>query len=671
VRFLLEVGVEEMPAELIERALEAYRAAVAAAVAGLAEEDQVEVTATPRRLVAEVEGVAAEEPRRQVRVRGPAVARAREADGSWSRAVQGFAAAQRVAPEDLTEEGGYLYALRTEGGRDSRTVLAERLPGALAGLRFPRSMRWGVSSPRFIRPVRWLVALLDDEVVPFRFAGVASGRQTRGLRYSSQAVIVVEAAQVYRRRLAEAGVVVDREERRARIRALVEEAAAGDEPVLPEALLAECTDLTEHPSVLRGSFPEAFLDLPEPVLATTMMHHQRFIPLRRQGRAVNAFLAVANGGDPEVVRPGNERVLRARLADAAFFFEQDRRQPLASFLPALDDITYLEGAGTLGQRAERLSALAREVARQLGADESAVAAAARAGLLAEADRATQMVRELPELAGVMGGIYAEASGEAPEVALAIRESILPPTSGEPLPESPCGRAVALAARLDHLAAGFVAGVVPKGSSDPYGLRRAAIALLRILAASPLALDPLMGLALAAFGRQDLLSDVQEFLRGRLEGLLTEAGVRREVAEATLAVGFSDVRQAWRRAQALERALQEDPEGFAALLTVFRRAATLAQEGPVAAVGPAEAELLTAIQAAERGIEAAGEDWRQVLAVLADLRTPLDAFFTAVLVMDPDPTVQARRRGLLHSVVALTRRVADFGSIPGDAVGAVR
>jgi glycyl-tRNA synthetase beta chain len=671
MRLLLEIGVEEMPAALVDAVLEAFAGAVATAVNALAPEAAggVRATATPRRLVAEADGLPASEPRTRTWVRGPSLARGRTPDGGWTPAALGFARAQGVAVEalEVREEKGepYLFAARETGGRPAADVLAAALPEALGRMRLPRSMRWGQGSPRFVRPVRWIVCLLDEAVVPFRFAGVESGRVSRGLRYREPERIEIPSAADYAQRLTAAGIQVDRAARRALVRRLVAEAAGEDEPLLADELLAELTDIVESPAVVRGSFPAAFLELPEPVLTTTMIHHQRFVPLTRGGRLVNAFVAVLNGGDPDVVRAGNERVLRARLADASFFFQHDRRRPLAAYLDDLERITYLAGAGTLGDRARRLEALAGHVAAARGADPATVAVARRAGLLHSADRATEMVRELPELGGTMGAIYARLSGEPEAVAVALAESVLPTPGGDRLPSTVAGWAVALADRLDHVAAGFAAGLAPKGSADPYGLRRAAIGALRLLRAAPVDLGTLLAEALRPLGALERHEEAMSFFRPRLVALMAEAGIPEPVAEAVAEAGFGRVDEAWGRATALAAALAAEPEVFARARAVFRRAKTLAQPGPVAAEGEEEERLRAAVAEAERRLQAAraAGDWGEALAVIGGLAEPLDRFFREVLVMAPDPGDRARRQALLAAVVRLAGEVADLAQLP--------
>lgn len=668
MRFLLEVGVEELPALLVPAALEELRAGMETVLAGLKGEGaSLEVTATPRRLVALADGLVAKEAEEIRLVRGPSLARARDEEGRWTKAALGFAASHGVLPEQLLVREGYLYAERQEGGRPTLAVLAERLPSMLGALRFPRSMRWGLASPRFIRPVRWIVALLEGEVVPFTFAGVRSGRVTRGLRYQEPFFLTLPEAAAYHEVLATAGILVDRLARRQRIESELRRAAGADEPLVEEALLAELTDLTERPQVLRGVFPAEFLELPEVVLATTMTHHQRFVPLRRDGRLHHAFLAVANGGDPERVRRGNERVLRARLADAAFFFAQDRKRPLAEYLAALDRITYLEGVGTLGARARRLERLAGMVAEGMGALPAEVAVARRAGLLAEADRATEMVREFPELGGTMGAIYARLSGEPEEVAEAIAQSILPRPGERELPKSLAGRAVALAARLDHVAAGFAAGLQPRGSADPYGLRRAAIGALQLLNETPIPLPDGVRLALAPFSDRSVAEEtVLSFFEQRLLAILEEEGIPAPVAQAVVAVGVSRVDETFHRAELLSRLLRDAPELLRDVMTVYRRSERLAVEDVAPAEDPPERALAQAIAEVRTEVERArqADRWEDVVRALARLRGPIDRFFDEVLVMDPDPEVQRRRRALLGQVLSLVRLLADFQHLSG-------
>ncbi|WPD18906.1 glycine--tRNA ligase subunit beta [Thermaerobacter composti] len=492
---LVEVGCEEIPAADCAEARRqlAERAGTVLAEAGLPYE-LVRALGTPRRLTLVVKGLAARQASRESWVRGPARAVAYGPDGQPTRAALGFARAQGVAVDDLvvreTPQGEYVFARKVEEGRPAAAVLAETLPGILGGLEFRRTMRWGAGEHRFVRPVHWLVALLGEEVLPFAFAGVQAGRVSYGHRFLHPGPVELASAseEEYRRRLADAYVVVDPEERRERIveQARAAAAAVGGEVEVDPELLAEVVDLVEYPTAFVGSFAEGMLELPRDVLVTTMKVHQRYFPVRRPGesRLLPHFVAVRNGDERhlDTVRRGNERVIGARLADARFFFQQDLRRRLADRVPDLERVSFLPDLGTLLDKTRRLERLVAWLAERLGLPAAEREHAVRAARLAKADLVTAMVYEFPELAGRMGREYALRDGEPPAVAEALAEQYLPRGGDDDeLPSTWPGLLLATADRADTLAGCFAAGLEPTGSQDPYGLRRAAVGLLRLLA----------------------------------------------------------------------------------------------------------------------------------------------------------------------------------------------
>ena len=483
--FLVEVGTEELP----PRALPALEAALRdGLVARLAEarlgHGEVESFATPRRLAVKVRRLETRQADQQVELRGPPASVAR-ADGGWTRAAEKFAASAGVAVEALVEKaegkGVYVYAHKTEHGAAAAALLPGLVESALAALPVPRRMRWGAASAEFVRPVHWLVMLLGKDVVPCTLFGIAAGRLTRGHRFMAPAGIKLAGPEDYLARLESEGfVVASFADRRQRIAAQAETAAGehGARLVLDPALLDEVTALVEWPVPVTGEFEERFLALPEEVLIATLQDHQRYFPTRGpDGRLTARFITISNldSPDPRAIRRGNERVVRPRLADAAFFWTQDRRSPLKARTALLDSVVFQKKLGSVGDKSRRVAALAAHIAESLGGDAEA---AKLAGALAKCDLVTAMVGEFPELQGTMGRYYALADGHPEEVAHAIEEQYLPRFAGDRLPATRTGQALALAEKLDTIAGIFAIGQRPTGNRDPFGIRRAALGVLR-------------------------------------------------------------------------------------------------------------------------------------------------------------------------------------------------
>ncbi len=677
---LLEIGVEELPARFCAPVLAqlAERGGALLAELGLGAAHS-RTYGTPRRLAWLAEGVSERQPDTVRRTRGPARAAAYDAGGNPTQALRGFARSQGLAEGELvldTVAGKeYVFAQRTVPGRPALELLAERLPGLITGLEFPRAMRWGSGDLRFARPVRWLVALFGERVIPFSLEGVHSGRQTWGHRTLHPAPLEIERAEEYVPVLRSGFVLVDVAERQARIaQGLEAEAAAVGGVVHPDPdLLDELTHINEWPTPFSGRFDPAALEVPAAVLVTVMRHHQRYFPVQDPaGRLLPFFLAVRNGGthNLEGVRAGNEKVLAARFADARFFFEEDCRRPLGERVPQLEAIRFAEGLGSLLDKTRRVQALAGRLGREVGAD---LAVVERAALLCKADRLTHVVYELPELEGTMGAAYAARDGEPEAVCRAIAEHVLPRTAADQLPRSLEGSVLGVADRLDTLAGHFLAGRQPSGSADPLGLRRAAAAVIRILEERgwDLGLGSLVAWALAEHASAAESPALHEFLATRLRGRLLELGFAHDVVEAVLASGADGVGDSVVRCRALAAATAE--AGWADTLVAFRRAGNLARQGtaaeqilPALFRVPEEGALWEALRDARLAADAAmrTRDYAAVLAATATLRRPVDALLTAVLAMDPDPAVRANRLALLAGVAAVPRPVADLGRLGG-------
>lgn len=686
---LVEVGVEELPANDVARSAQALATALATAVAELGLGGGApRVFATPRRLAALVPDVAPRQAVGEKEVRGPSRDRAYDAEGRPTPALLGFCRGQGIDPSQVETAGNYVVARVATGGGEAAQILPAAIEAAVAGLPFHRFMRWGEGAIRFGRPVVWLVALLGDEVVPVAFAGVTSGRESRGHRFLAPGPVALGAAADYAARLRDAFVLADRDARRTAIEGRLGEACRAEGLVADAepALVEEITDLVEWPTPFVGRFDARFLALPDAVLTTTMVHHQRYLPTREAGGArASAFVAVRNGDDRrlDLVRSGNEKVLTARLDDALFFFQRDRERSLDDLRRALGGMEVGAGLGTMLDRADRVAAVVRYLAGAAGGDAAQVLV--RAGDLALVDRASQVVGELPELAGEMGAVYARAAGESEAVCEALAEGVHPRDADDGLPSGRAGRLLALALRAEELVSGWAAGRAPTGSEDPYGLRRAALSVARVGMAGDLpgGLDALVAAAGATlsgrFEAQALTAAVAAvvgFVRDRVAGLLAEAGVGAAVAQAVCAAGVDPMAGVARRAQALERMLAGEEADL--LLTAYRRAARLVAQagaqGPdapepaggsgAAHADPAEAALDRTLGEAEARTAQAlrDDDPSAYFATVASLARPLDAFFSAVMVMDPDPAVRARRLELLRRVVGLASAVADLSGI---------
>ncbi|RMD78192.1 MAG: glycine--tRNA ligase subunit beta, partial [Gammaproteobacteria bacterium] len=624
---LLEVGTEELPPRALRRLRDALAAALVRELdeAGLAH-GAARAFATPRRLAVLVEEVARRQPDREELRRGPALQAAFDAQGRPTRAAEGFARSCGVAVEALerleTEKGAWLAFRRVVPGRPAAELLPELAGRALRGLPLPRAMRWGALEEAFVRPVHWLVLLYGEEALPLEAFGVRAGAATRGHRFHHPGPIALAEPAVYEPLLETEGKVIpDLDRRLAAVRGQVAEAAAraGGEARLDPALLEEVAALVEWPVALTGAFEERYLALPEEVLVSVLQGHQRYFPVQGpDGGLLPRFVAVANieSREPALVRAGNERVIRPRLADAAFFWEVDRRRSLEERLPALREVVFQERLGSLWDKSERLQVLAGEVAARLG-PEADPELARRAARLAKCDLLTEMVGEFPELQGVMGRHYALAEGLPEELAWALEEQYLPRQAGDRLPRTPTGQALAVADRLDTLVGVHAVGLGPTGEKDPYGLRRAALGLLRILIEGErdLDLEGLLELAARAYAEgpgarpevpaAEAVGPVFDFVMERLRAYYLDRGIPVEVFEAVRARRPTRPLDFHRRVEGVE-AFRHLPEAQALaaaekrIRNILRRAAEPVPPAVEEALlqEPAERELHRAVGALE-------------------------------------------------------------------------
>ena len=673
---LFEIGTEEIPAHVMPHLLED--------LAQLAETmlkehrlsyEKVRTLGTPRRAALIVTGLAERQEDVNTETRGPSVAIAFDADGNPTKAGAGFARGQGVDPSALIQRDGYVYASVHESGAATAELLTSLLPDLVRAIPLPNSMRWGDLDFRFIRPIRWFVALYGTEIVPFTLAGVTSGNHSRGHRTLAPADFVITSAADYEAACEKAYIIVDPERRRAMICEQITETAkacGGTAEITPD-LLEEVLYLVEYPTALSGSFEEKYLALPAEAVITPMRDHQRYFPVKAaDGSLLPAFITVCNGGKAhlDVVAHGNERVLRARLADAQFFFDEDRRKSLAEHREKLKTVVFQRGLGSMYEKTERLTALTTAIVEEMAAgdaDGTALADARRAAELSKADLVTGMVTEFTELQGIMGREYALLDGESPAVARAIDEQYMPRFAGDELPQTPLGVALSVADKIDNIVGTFSQGRIPTGSQDPFGLRRQALGLVLMLIEqeSTMLLSDLVDEACDLYDLEEFRDKMQvyvaDFIRLRLKNVLSERGVRYDVQEAVL--GDVDlVADVPVRAAYVERLLAS--EGGDALVQSFVRVGNIARGVTGGAVDPAlfqaeeEGALLSAYQAAAAA-RAEGED---TLPAEQALGRAIDTFFDAVMVMDKDVRIKENRLSLLKMIDDYLLETADYSKI---------
>ena len=684
--FLFELGTEELPPLALpelERALtDGVRAGIEAA--GLSHGDILSYAA-PRRLAVLVRALVEMQPEQHIKRRGPPISAALDKSGAATRAATAFAESCGVTVAQLgrvTEgKGEFLYFEGSKPGAATAALLPAIVQSALDGLPIPKRMRWGASDAEFVRPVHWVVMRFGHETLAVRLLDTTAGATTRGHRFHApQELAIVEPADYAEILRSKGFVIASFDERRERIRAQVLACAQalGGRAVLDDSLLDEVTALVEWPVAIEGRFDERFLALPREVLISTLQEHQRYFAVENaRGELTNQFITVSNidSRDPSRVRAGNERVVRPRLADAAFFHEQDRRHPLRAWRPGLDGVTFQAKLGSIGDKQRRVEALARTIAPLVGAD---VELAARAAELAKCDLLSAMVGEFPELQGVMGAYYAVADGEDARVAAAIRDHYLPRGAGDALPNDPVGVAVALADKLDTLAGIFGIGQKPSGTKDPFALRRAAIGVFRIALEGKLDLDlaDLVGKAVAAqpVKTKETTGEVLAYIQERMRSHYLEAGYPAESFEAVLASDSTRVVDFDQRMQALAK-FRERPEA-GSLAAANKRIANILRKSTAGEIPgvidasmlriDAEKSLHAALDAVSVTVttDIAARRYDDALAKLAGLRPSIDAFFNDVMVNDPDPALRSNRLALVSRVRSLFAGVADFSKLPG-------
>lgn len=682
-----EIGVEEIPAFDLDSANKQLEKMVPAAFADARIPcDSIEIHSSPRRLIVMAYGVADATEALVEEYKGPAAKIAFDADGNPTKAAIGFARGKGLSPENLErrEVNGTEYVFATKN--IPATPVADLLPDVLAGfitaIKWPRSCRWAAYREYFVRPVRWIVAMLDDVVLPVSYAGAESSNFTMGHRVLAPGKHVVDTAANLLDVIRAAYVIPTQAERERIIREGVAaiEAETGFTADLPAKTLLEVVNLSEYPQPLVSTFDEEFLQVPEEIIVDAMLMHQRYFPLYdADGKLTNKFIIVSNG-NPEcaaTIIDGNERVVRARLDDAKFFYEEDLKHPLESYIEKLDKVVFQESLGTVRQKAERLEKLACALSADAQLDAADAADAKRAARLCKADLVTNAVIEFTSVQGVMGSYYAAASGETPQVAQAIGQHYQPRFAGDALPDTTVGKLVALADKLDTICGLFAVGQGPTGSSDPFALRRSAIGIVNMLEAGlPISLAAAIDESLASFAAQGVAFDaaavraeVVDFFVTRTKVMLRDAGVNADTIDAVLAAGVEEPAVISQRAHALDDARANDAETFDNLATAYARANNLrkpelGEDVDDALLTEPERALAGAVATAEQAVAAAlaSDDFAAALSQLAALRAPIDGFFADVMVMDEDAALRDNRLRLLNRFVAVFANVADFGKM---------
>ena len=684
--FLLEIGTEELPAAELTRALEQLETGIVRLLAdSRLSHGEVNVMGTPRRLVVSVEDLVSAQPDKEELVKGPPAERAFDEQGQPTTAAQGFARSKGVHVSDLQVQdmdgGKYVVAAVKSQGRPAPAVLSEEMPGLVAGLRFGKSMRWNSSNIAFSRPIRWLLAILGEQVISFSYAGISSGDTTHGLRVQQPGEIAVKTPAEFFSTIDKQGISLEHGGRAKRIREQVEALAkeVGGQAVIEEDLLSEVTNLVEAPLGVRGSFEPEHLELPREVLISVMKKHQRYFPVEKDGQLLPYFIAVTNCGETgrsqelDLIIEGNEHVIQARFADAAFFVNEDTKQPLEDYLPKLGTLMFQKELGSVLDKTQRIRKLVADIASQLGLNAEQIEIAQRAAELCKADLVTHMVVEMTSLQGSIGRHYALNSGEPAEVADAIFEHYLPRFAGDEAPESIAGFVVGLADRLDSLAGLFTVGLAPSGTKDPFGQRRAALGVVGMLMELNLEFDLREALQAAAkyLPREMSPADLDDCLRFIIErqrNLLLELGKPFDVIDAVLSAQGHNPSRASRAVDDLNTWVQR--EDWSQILPTYSRCVRITRDldeiYPVdekVFVEDAETALYKALLAAENREREAGsvDDFLDAFTPLMPL---VEEFFDQVLVMVEDKRVRENRLGLLQRISALANGVVDMSKLEG-------
>jgi glycyl-tRNA synthetase beta chain len=686
---LLEIGLEEVPARFVRGAMNQLKDKMVKWLAdSRIEHGEVNVYATPRRIAVLIHNVAEKQSDMNEEAKGPSRKIAQDDQGNWSKAALGFARSQGVEPEQLyfQELAGveYVYANKSSIGAETAAVLPEGLLSLITSMSFPKNMRWGSYELRFVRPIRWLVALFGQDVIPFEITGVKTGNVSRGHRFLGNETNVLVPAE-YVEKLREQHVIADVSEREQLIVAQIDRLAKekGWEIAIKEDLLEEVLFLVEYPNVLFGGFDPAFLHIPQEVLITSMREHQRYFPVfDGEGQLQPFFVTVRNGDlkSIELVAKGNEKVLRARLSDAKFFYEEDHKLTIEHALSKLENIVYHEELGSVADKVRRIRATSDLLSKQLLLDEQVSKEISRSADICKFDLVSQMVYEFPELQGIMGEDYALKAGESKSVAKAINEHYQPRFAGDLAPSEITGAIVSLADKIDTIVGCFSIGIIPTGSQDPYALRRQAAGIVQIILANglKLQLNELYDAALSVHEARglkrdaaDIRKDLSDFFALRVKNVLSEQGVRYDVIDAVMASGFADLKSTIERAAVVQSlAASDDRSEFKLSVEQFNRVSNLGSKAEGTTVDPAlfaeqvESDLyekwLQQRPAFRSAIESG--DMAKAVQSLSSLKPFIHTYFEKVMVMAPDEAVRANRLSTLAGIAEDISIVADFSKL---------
>lgn len=691
-KYLLEIGVEELPARFISDALNQLRENTANV---LNEErikyDKINAYSTPRRLTVIVEGLDEKQEDVEETVKGPAKKIAFDENGSPTKALLGFMKGQGVDISSIfvDEYNGveYVFAKKMKKGKNIEEIISENMPKVIKNINFPKSMKWGGKNLRFARPIRWIVSLLDDKVVPFDLEGIQVSNVTKGHRFLGSGNIVIDKVDNYVELLRKNYVIVDQEERKEIIKYGSEKLAKerGGNILKDDALLDEVTNIVEYPTPIIGKIKEEYLTLPPDVVITPMKEHLRFFPVfDDKNRLLPYFITVRNGNKDhiETVIKGNEKVLGARLEDAKFFYLEDIQKPLESYVEELQKMTFQEKLGTLYEKTIRVQKLAMKIGEYLEVGEETQRNIERAGYLCKADLTTKMVTEFTELQGKMGMEYARKSGENEIVSLAIFEQYLPRFSGDALPTTTAGSVLSIADKMDSIAGLFAIGIHPTGSQDPFGLRRQALGIINIIIDKKLniSIKELIENALyiyvevngLAFDYDKVKEEIEEFFKGRIRNMFIDMGIRYDIVDAVLASNIDDIYDMKIRANKINEWLKR--EGLNEVLTAFNRVANLAEKAVSDEVQrdllteEKELELFEAFYSVEEKINSliSKKEYDKALDNLVVLKDPIDNFFDKVMVMVEDEKIRNNRLGLLRKIYNMMIRICDLSKIANKA-----
>lgn len=680
---LLEIGVEELPSRFGQTTLDQIENNLSKL---LKEErvnfDNIDKYATPRRLTFVIKNLADKASDLEEEVKGPAKKIAVDEEGNFTKPALGFMKSKGLDPENVyfkqVGNAEYLFGTIKQSGKETAEILKNIIPTAIKNVTFPKAMRWGGKNMRFARPIRWMVALLNDNVLDVNLEGIKASNVTKGHRFLGEREFEVNSVEDYFEKLEKNYIILDQHKRKAMIKEQAIEVAnsLGGEVELDDDLLEEITFLVEYPTAFYGEFEEDYVKLPKEVVTTPMKEHQRYFPVSKDGKLLPYFIAVRNGDSHriDIVKAGNEKVLKARLADALFFYKEDTKKPLESFVDKLQTVVFQAKLGTVYDKSLRIDKLSQTILNELNMSESAKNTQ-RAAKLCKADLVTNMVFEFTELQGIMGRDYAKVGGENEEVCQAIFEHYLPRYAGDILPETNAGIALSIADKLDSIAGFFAIGIKPSGSQDPYALRRQALGILSILLDKKLSvnLNNLINAALdnysnLEFNKEEVASQIVEFFVERVKNLFKDLGIRYDVIDAVLNNNLNDISDIHTRALELNRWLQKDE--LVEMLTAFNRVSTLAQKATTDIVKEellkedAEIKLYNGFKEIKLNVESLLVDkkYNQALDAFATLRPLVDNLFDNVMVMDKDESVKENRLGLLKQIYSTMLTICDLSKI---------